>query len=690
MSAPRRRVVLPPRKAFAVVEGLEPQVDGGAFPAKAIAGDPLVITARVFAHGHEHVRAFVRHPSARAGRTLTSAMVPLGNDVYCATLHPEVPGRFEVEVLGEVDHFANWRHDAERRAEAGAFELDDALVGAALLRDIARKLAPRRRGGEPATELGVLAPRDRGEARPVDRTAAAVDELRKIAAALRKARDAAAVAAELKRLEALEDLLVARPPDTKDLASGRCGFEVQRELAACSAWYECFPRSTSADPDRAGTLRDLIGRLDYIADLGFDICYLPPIHPIGTSARKGRNNSPSAAAGDVGSPWAIGAATGGHLAIAPELGTFEDFDLLVQEAARRGMEIALDLAFQCSPDHPWVTEHPEWFRHRADGTIACAENPPKRYEDVYPLDFSTPDRDGLYRALLEVVRFWLGKGVRTFRVDNPHTKPFDLWEWLIGTVREEDPGVIFLAEAFTRPAVMHRLAKVGFDQSYTYFTWRDAKWELTEYLSELAHGPGASYFRGNVWPNTPDILAKSLQRGGRPAFVARLVLAACASANYGIYGPLFELLEDRPVAPGSEEYLDSEKYEVRHHDLEAARSIAPIIRRVNSARRVHPALRRNASLVFHEVDNEHLICWSKRDAETGDTILAVVNLDPMWTQSGYVALDLVALGITSDAAFGLRDVLEDRSYRWAGPRNFVMLDPSRNNAHLFVVEGNGQ
>ncbi|MDA8296335.1 MAG: DUF3416 domain-containing protein [Actinomycetota bacterium] len=678
MSAPRRRVALPPPQPFAVIEGLSPQVDGGAFPAKAIAGDPLTITARVFAHGHEHVRAFVRHRGAGTARAVTSAMAPLGNDAFSATLCPEVPGALVVEVLGEVDHFANWRHDAERRVEAGVFELDDALVGAALVRDIARKLAPRTRSGEPAASATGETP------------ASATGELREIAAVLRKARDAAAVAAALLRLEALEELLAARPPDTSDLASVPLSFAVQRELAACSAWYECFPRSTSPDPDRAGTLRDLIGRLDYIADLGFDICYLPPIHPIGRRARKGRNNSPHAEAGDVGSPWAIGAEAGGHLAIAPELGTLEDFDLLVQEAARRGIEIALDLAFQCSPDHPWVTEHPEWFRHRADGTIACAENPPKRYEDVYPLDFSTPDRDGLYRALLEVVRFWLDRGVRTFRVDNPHTKPFELWEWLITAVHEEDPGVIFLAEAFTRPAVMHRLAKVGFDQSYTYFTWRDTKWELTQYLGELANGPGASYFRGNLWPNTPDILAKSLQRGGRPSFVARLVLAACSSANYGIYGPVFELLEDRPVAPGSEEYLDSEKYEAHHHDLDAPQSIAPIIRRVNGARRVHPALRRNASLSFHEVDNEQLICFSKRDASTGDTILAVVNLDPAWTQSGYVSLDLPALGLEADGAFGLRDVLEDRSYRWAGPRNFVMLDPARNNAHLFVVERAGQ
>lgn len=671
-------MALPPPQPFVVIEGLSPLVDGGAFPVKAIAGEALTITARVFAHGHEHVRAFIRQPAMGTTRALTSAMAPLGNDAFSATWCPEAPGRLLVEVLGEIDHFANWRHGAERRAEAGVFELDDAVVGAALVRDIARKLAPRARSGEPGV-------RGAGEA-----TANSASELREIAAVLRKARDAAAVATALLRLEALEELLAARPPDTSDLARKALSFAVQRELAACSAWYECFPRSTSPDQGRAGTLSDLIGRLDYIADLGFDICYLPPIHPIGARARKGRNNSPSAEPGDVGSPWAIGAKEGGHLAIAPELGTFADFDLLVQEAARRGIEIALDLAFQCSPDHPWVSEHPEWFRHRADGTIACAENPPKRYEDIYPLDFSTPERDGLYRALLEVVRFWLAKGVRVFRVDNPHTKPFDLWQWLIATVHDEDPGVIFLAEAFTRPAVMHRLAKVGFDQSYTYFTWRDTKWELTEYLSELAKGPGASYFRGNLWPNTPDILAKSLQRGGRPSFIARLVLAACGSANYGIYGPVFELLEDRPVAPGSEEYLNSEKYEVRHHDLDAPHSIAPLIARINAARRVHPALRTNASLTFHEVDNEQLICFSKRDDATGDTVLAVVNLDPIWTQSGYVSLDLSALGLGDLGAFGLRDLLEDRNYRWAGSRNFVMLEPERNNAHLFVVEKSNQ
>ena len=357
----------------------------------------------------------------------------------------------------------------------------------------------------------------------------------------------------------------------------------------------------------------------------------------------------------------------------------------MSEAAGRGIEVALDLAFQASPDHPWVSEHPEWFVHRADGSIAFAENPPKRYEDVYPLDFETTDRAALYRALFDVVMFWIGHGVRIFRVDNPHTKPFAFFEWLIEEVKRRDPGIVFLSEAFTRPKVMHRLAKVGFDQSYTYFTWRDQKQELIDYFNELAHGPGRAYFWPNVWPNTPDILAKSLQRGGRASFVTRLLMAAACSANYGIYGPVFELLVDAPTAPGSEEYAHSEKYEVRHFDLESSRSIADIVTRINAARRDHPALQRNDTLVFHHTDNDQLLCWSKRDPSTGDAVLGLVNLDPTRPQSGEVHLDLWQLRLGETEAFVVEDLLEDVSYSWQGRSNFVLLDPARNNAHLFAL-----
>lgn len=675
MTAAHRGTHVPPTPAFAVIEAVGPEVDGGRFPAKATANEPVHVRANVFSHGHDLVRAFVRFRLRGEERFSRRAMTALGNDAFAADVVAHAPGRLEIEVLGEVDELAGWRRAALRRVEAGVYDANDAVHGADLLDATVRRLGARdpdiagaRSGGralEPAPLAGML---------------------HELAGRLREAGDVAGVATVLQELRAFDEALLDRPPDTADPARHGLVIAVQRPLGACSSWYECFPRSTSPDPARPGTLADLTAHLDYVADLGFDIVYLPPIHPIGRRARKGPNNTPNGAPDAVGSPWAIGNEHGGHTAIAPELGTFEDFDVLVKTAAARGLELALDLAFQCSPDHPWVREHPQWFAHRADGTIACAENPPKRYEDVYPLDFSTTDRAGLEAALLEVALFWLRRGVRVFRVDNPHTKPFGFWEWFINKVHAEDPGVIFLAEAFTRPAAMHRLAKLGFDQSYTYFTWRDSKWELTEYLTELAHGPGAAYFRGNLWPNTPDILARSLQRGGRPAFVVRLVLAACGSANYGIYGPLFELLADRPVAPGSEEYLDSEKYEVHHFALEDPRSISSVIRRVNAARRAHPALRRNDTLAFHRIENEQLLCFSKHDRASGDAICCVVNLDPIWAQSGFVELDLAALGLAEDEPFVLRDLLDDRAYVWQGGRNFVLLEPGRDNAHLFAIE----
>ncbi len=650
---------LPARVSDVVVESVTPLVEGG-FAAKTVAGQALQVEADVFTHGHDVVRAGLRFKRAGTRTWAWARMDALGNDRFAGTfVAPEVGG-YDVEVVGNVDHLATWRRDATRRIDGGRFDANDPLTGAQLVE-------------EAADELGVLAS---GPAR---------EAFARVVAELERAGDTLSLAAAIAGLADLDPLLVERPPRPESGATARTTVFAQRPRAACSAWYELFPRSTSPTPGRPGTLLDVAARLDYVAELGFDVLYLPPIHPIGTTARKGRNNSALAVPGDVGSPWAIGSELGGHEAIAPELGTLEDFEKLVREASNRGIEIALDLVFTTSPDHPWVTQHPQWFRHRPDGTIACAENPPKLYQDTYPFDFETEDREGLWRALYGVTRTWIDRGVRIFRVDNPHTKPFAFWEWLIAEVRKDDPEVIFLAEAFTRPKVMHRLAKVGFDQSYTYFAWRFSKHELTEYFEELAHGPGAAYFRPNVWPNTPDILAKSLQSGGRPSFVARLVLAACLSANYGIYGPPFELLVETPATAGSEEYRDSEKYEVKHWDLDDPRSIRDVIARVNRARRGHPALQRNDTLAFHRVDNEALICWSKRSGK--DAVLCVVNLDPVWTQSGWVDLDLGALGIGWSEPFVVHDVLADTDYYWQGPRNFVMLDPSRSPAHVFAVLG---
>jgi starch synthase (maltosyl-transferring) len=456
--------------------------------------------------------------------------------------------------------------------------------------------------------------------------------------------------------------------------------------AGFSAWYELFPRSASPDPKRHGTFKDVTARLDYVSGLGFNVLYLPPIHPIGRQFRKGPNNAASQDSADPGVPWAIGGPEGGHTAVNPDLGTLDDFDALVAAARAKDIDIALDIAFQASPDHPWVTEHPEWFRMRPDGTIQYAENPPKKYQDIYPFDFESSDWRGLWQALDDVFRFWIGHGVTTFRVDNPHTKAFAFWEWCIADIKRDHPETIFLAEAFTRPRPMHRLAKLGFSQSYTYFTWRNTAAELRDYMTELTAQPAVEYFRPNFWPNTPDILHADLQRGGRAAFMARVVLAATLSSNYGIYGPAFELMEAVPREAGSEEYLDSEKYEQRTWDLARADSLAPLITTINAARHDHPALQSNERLVFHDVNSDWLLAYSKRSADGRDVILSVVNLDYHATRAATLVLDLEALGLPADAPFEVHDLLDGATYTWRGPRNWVSLDPEVRAAHVFALK----
>ena len=417
--------------------------------------------------------------------------------------------------------------------------------------------------------------------------------------------------------------------------------------------------------------------------MGFDVLYLPPIHPIGRQFRKGRNNAVSARDDDAGSPWGIGSEEGGHKAIHPQLGTLDDFKHLLHKAREYGIEIALDVAFQCSPDHPYAKEHAEWFRKRPDGTIQYAENPPKKYQDIYPIDFESPDWEKLWDELLSVFLFWAKQGVRIFRVDNPHTKPFGFWEWLLGEVKKEYPDVLFLAEAFTRPKVMYRLAKLGFTQSYTYFAWRNTKAELTQYLTELTKPPVSDFFRPNFWPNTPDILTEHLQHGGRPAFMGRLVLAATLTASYGIYGPAFELAVNRPRETGSEEYFDSEKYEVKHWDLENPESLHDFIARVNGIRRANPALHSNDRLLFHPISNDQMICYSKTTPDLTNVMAAIVNLDPYHTQSGWVELPLDQLGLGGDQPYQLHDLLSDARYLWHGERNYVELNPQVVPAHVF-------
>jgi starch synthase (maltosyl-transferring) len=458
----------------------------------------------------------------------------------------------------------------------------------------------------------------------------------------------------------------------------------ERERARAGAWYEMFPRSAGTDPERSATFAEAAARLPYIAAMGFDVVYLPPIHPIGRSFRKGRNNALTPAPGDPGSPWAIGSAEGGHMAVEPGLGSLADFDRFVSAAAAHRLEVALDIAFQASPDHPYVTEHPEWFRHRPDGTIKYAENPPKKYQDIYPFDFESPDWPALWRELKAVIEFWIAHGVTIFRVDNPHTKPFAFWEWALGEIRAAHPDTIFLAEAFTRPKIMRHLAKIGFSQSYSYFTWRNTRDEIEEYFTELTQTGVRDYMRPNLFANTPDILHQYLQTGGRPAFQARLILAATLGASYGIYSG-FELSENVAVAPGSEEYLDSEKYQIRPRDFDVPGNLSDLIARVNGIRREHRSLQFDHGLAFHDTDNPQLICYTKRAPDGSDPILVVVNLDPLHMQHGHVKLPLADWQLPLDATVEADDLLSGETYTWRGEWNYVRLDPRINVAHILAL-----
>ncbi len=650
-----------------VIGAVRPSVDGGRYPAKGALGEPVVVEADIFADGHDRLAAEVRFRHEEDSRWRTSSLEPVGNDRWRGEFPVDRTGPWRFCLRATVDRFGTWVHDLEARAGAGQSLAVELLVGAELIREGAGRArgADRRGLEDAATALEGAAP------------------------------GAPAEGLELATRPELADLLARYPDPGPAATSASYPVEVERARARFSSWYELFPRSASPDPSRSGTLADVEAQLPRLARLGFDVLYLPPVHPIGLTARKGRNGVTGAGPADPGSPWAIGDATGGHTAVHRELGTLADFDRLVTAAAGVGIEVALDLAFQCSPDHPWVTEHPDWFRHLPDGSIRPAENPPKRYEDVYPLDFETAGWRSLWEALHQVVEFWIGHGVSIFRVDNPHTKPLRFWDWLLATVRAEHPEVIMLAEAFTRPRIMEELAKVGFSQSYTYFTWRSSPAELREYLTELTRTPMADSFRGNLWPNTPDILHADLQVGGRAAFMARLVLAATLGASYGIYGPAFELLEQEARQEGSEEYLDSEKYEVRHWDLDRPGNLGDLVARVNAVRHLHRALQQDRTLRFHDVDNDRLLVYSKTAgsqpgrAGWDDTVLVVVNLDPFSPQAGTLHLDLRALRLEGEGSFEVHDLLTDARYRWAGPDNYVRLDPGRVPAHLFHVERPG-
>ncbi|HET6205498.1 MAG TPA: alpha-1,4-glucan--maltose-1-phosphate maltosyltransferase [Terracidiphilus sp.] len=694
-----------------VIEEITPQVDGGRQPVCRVIGDEVVVTAAVFGDGHDHIGAQLLYRRATDRNWRSMPMTPLGNDVWTGAFSVDKLGGWRYTVVGWVDHFLTWEHELRKRLAAQG---DPAQAVASIEPELTP--VPDTSGGwTVVTALGdqniPLAFRTGAILlNHASQRARGADAKRLAAAAL-------SLEEKARRNDPFYDYpldetileLMTRYPDHGFATQ----FEpemplwVDRERARFSAWYELFPRSASPVPGRHGTFADVEQQLPEIAAMGFDILYMPPIHPIGRAFRKGPENSTISNPGDPGSPWAIGDRSvapdpsdpnrlkeddGGHKSIHPELGTYADFDHLVAATRAHGMEIALDIAFQCSPDHPWVTQHPTWFNIRPDGSIQYAENPPKKYQDIYPLNFESPDWRSLWEELYSVFEFWIKRGVRVFRVDNPHTKAFPFWEWCLRALRNKYPETIYLAEAFTRPHVMYRLAKVGYTQSYTYFTWRNTKPELQTYLEEITRPPVSDFFRPNFWPNTPDILHKSLQDGGRPAFMFRLILAATLAANYGIYGPAYELCENAPArpAPGkteSEEYLMSEKYEIRQRDRNAPGSLVPLITRINQIRRANRALQSNDSLRFHAIDNPNLLAYSKSTPDFRNTILVIVNLDPYNQHSGWTDLDLGRLGLAPGQSFDVEDLLNDAIYTWNGRRNYVALRPGVQAAHIFRIVG---
>ena len=641
-----------------VIQQITPSIEAGRYAVKAVVGDDVIVAADILREGRELLSATVRYRGPGDTRWHEAPMRLDTNDRWYGAFPVDRMGAWSYSVTAWTDYYGTWLDGMRKKLDAGQFDLDIEFAdGAALLERRLRRLNQAAREVLKET-IAVL----RSDADPKAKLTAAQD---------------GDLLAMLERRPERLDRTISRP----DLP-----LWVDRERAQFSAWYELFPRSYGATDTTSGTFADAAKRLPAIADMGFDIVYLPPIHPIGRTNRKGTggphdlNPSPDA----PGVPWAIGSAEGGHMSVHPDLGTIEDFDGFVAEARSLGLEVSLDFAIQCSPDHPWVTEHPEWFHHRSDGSIAYAENPPKKYQDIYPIDFDTPDIDGLFNALKDIVDFWISHDIKAFRVDNPHTKALPFWEWLIAEIHAEHPDVIFLSEAFTRPKMMQTLAKLGFTQSYTYFTWRTYKHELTEYLTELGHSDMADYFRPNFWPNTPDILHEYLQRGGRPAFKIRLVLAALLSPSWGMYSG-YELLENVPLHAGSEEYLESEKYRYKPRNWDQPHSLAPDIMRINEIRRQFRAFHKLRNIWFHHIGNDQMLCFSKVAPNRTGAVLVIVNLDPFNAQEAATWLDLWQLGLEHAGPFEAHDMLTDTSYIWHGPQNYVRLDPAREPAHVLAL-----
>ncbi|GJG85139.1 alpha-1,4-glucan:maltose-1-phosphate maltosyltransferase 1 [Gemmatimonadetes bacterium T265] len=639
---------------------MTPAVDGGRFAAKRLVGDTVVVSANAFKDGHDKLRARVRYRGPHDGTEWRTAPMRYDDatDRWAGAFTVDAIGTWCFTVEAWTDTFETWRSGLQKKYDAGQDVGLELTEGSRMIDAAARRT--RFGAGRRSLEAGA---RTLGDA-----------------SADMQARVAAALAPELRAAMA-----EYAPPADLTAYARELPLLVERERAGFAAWYEFFPRSATNDPAVHGTFRQAEEMLPRIAALGFDVVYLPPIHPIGVTFRKGRNNTLDAGPDDVGSPWAIGGEAGGHTAVHPQLGTIEDFDHFVARAAELGLEVALDYALQCSPDHPWVKEHPEWFRARADGTIAYAENPPKKYQDIYPLDFWTSDREGLWNACRDALLFWAEHGVRTFRVDNPHTKPFAFWEWVIGEVRRTYPDAVFLSEAFTRPNKLLHLAKIGFSQSYGYFTWKTEKWQIEQWLAEFLAPEVTEYHRGNLFPNTPDILHESLVEGGRPMFRQRLVLAGTLSPVWGMYSG-FELCENVPVRPGSEEYLDSEKYQIRVRDYARPGNLDFDILRLNGIRRAEPALQRQDNLTFHPISDDRMLFLRKAGREGVDAdILVAVNLDPHVTRFAWVDVPIGAMNIGPDEPYEVEDLLTGARYTWRGARNFVRLDPHYEPAHVLRV-----
>jgi starch synthase (maltosyl-transferring) len=640
-----------------IIKRVSPEIEGGRFPIKRVMGDKVVVEADIFADGHDTLAAVLLYRKEGDQNWAEVPMAFLGNDRWRGSFAVTGLGLYLYTITAWVDRFGSWQRDLEKRLESGQEDSVNILVGAQLIAGASQRASRADSRALQGWAETLQSPQTPGK----DKVHLAMSE--EVAG------------------------LMDRYPDRRFAVtySKQLAVVVDREKARFSTWYEMFPRSSAPEPGKHGTFKDCEARLPYIAEMGFDVLYFPPIHPIGHTNRKGKNNTLITGSDDPGTPWAIGSEEGGHKAVHPELGTLDDFRRLIRKAGEYGIEIALDIAFQCSPDHPYVREHPEWFLWRPDGTVQYAENPPKKYQDIYPFNFESEHWRQLWEELKGIVLFWIEQGVRIFRVDNPHTKPLRFWEWLINDAKKASPDVLFLAEAFTRPKVMYQLAELGFSQSYTYFAWRNTKWELTQYFTELTQSELGEYFRPNLWLNTPDILTEYLQSGGRPAFIARQVLAATLGASYGIYGPAFELCENRPREAGSEEYLDSEKYEIRYWDITRADSLKDFMARVNRIRHENAALQSNSNLIFHPIDNDRLICYSKHTDDLSSIVLVIVNLDPHHTHSGWLELPLEVLGLEPRQPYQVHDLLSGARYLWYGSRNYVELNPQVVPTHILRV-----